>query len=71
MNTNQIARTSRGGPSLCLAITTGDAAATVAGRWSGRGFWSSLMTGSYAPTRPEPVWAAVSGTNADVSAVTG
>ena len=48
MNTNQIARTSSGGPSLCLAITTGDEEATDAGRWSGRGVWSSLMTGSYA-----------------------
>jgi hypothetical protein len=47
MNTNQIARTSSGGPSLCLAITTGDEEATDAGLWSGRGVWSSLMTGSY------------------------
>jgi hypothetical protein len=52
MKMNQIARTSRGGPSLCLAITTGDEAATVTGRWSGRGVWSSLMTGSYAACDP-------------------
>ena len=31
MSTNQIARTSSGGPSLCLAITTGDEEATDAG----------------------------------------
>jgi hypothetical protein len=52
MKMNQITRTSRGGPSLCLAITTGDEAATVAGRWSVRGVWSSLMTGSYAAIGP-------------------
>jgi hypothetical protein len=54
MKMNQIARTSRGGPSLCLAITTGDEAVTDAGRWSGCRVWSSLMTGSYVACGPNP-----------------
>jgi predicted Zn-dependent protease with MMP-like domain len=49
---NQSARTSSGGPSLSLAITTGDDEAMDAGLWSGRGVWSSLMSASYAACGP-------------------
>src|SRR4051794_3720527 len=48
MKTTQSARTMKGGPSLCLAITTGDEPAGAAGL----GVLCSAMTGSYAPRGP-------------------